>query len=214
MRAQSEPRAKMPFSELWTGMLAQERGAPAAAELMAGIRSEYERLRAEGGPVEHRGLRRHLWGNILPQLAAYRTLRGAEGAEAALAAAQRLHFGTLAGLKRRHARAASLPVVFGLYRLLVPAVLRFGHPAAGWDIEWIENSSERIYAKVHRCFYQDWLVEHGAGEMISIYCRGDDYVFAEVHSRHIEWTREKTRPRGDAYCDVRYERRRIGRSAE
>lgn len=214
MRAQSDPRAKMPFSELWAEVLAQERGASAAADLMAGIRTEYERLRAEGGSVEHRGLRRHLWGNILPQLAAYRTLRRAEGAEAALAAVQRLHFGTLAGLKRRHARAASLPVVFWLYRLLVPAVLRFGHPAAGWDIEWIENSTEQIYAKVHRCFYLDWLQEHGAGELISVYCRGDDYVFAEVHSRHIEWTRERTRPRGDAYCDVRYERRPNKRSAK
>lgn len=214
MRALSDRRAKMPFSELWAGTLARERGAPAAAELMGAIRSEYERLRAEGGPVSHRGLRRHLWGNILPQLAAYRTLRRAEDAEAALESAQRLHFETLAGLKRRHARAASLPVVFGLYRLMVPAVLRFGHPAAGWDIEWIENSREQIYAKVHRCFYQEWLKEHGAGEMISIYCRGDDYVFGEVHSRHIAWTREKTRPRGDAYCDVRYERRPNGRSSE
>jgi len=202
----------MPFSDLWGRQLASERGAPAAGEMVAAFQGEYERLRAERGAVAHRGLRRHLHGNIFPQLAAYRVLRRTEGAEAALASAQRLHFATLAGLKRRHARAASVPIVFGFYRLLVPWVLRFGHPAAGWDIEWVENSSARIYARVRRCFYQDCLEEHGAGELIFVYCRGDDHVFGEIRSPHIEWTREKTRPKGHAYCDVRYERRMNGRN--
>jgi hypothetical protein len=213
MRTRADASLEVPFADLWTALLAQERGAEAAGELMATIGAEYSRMRAERGPVAHRGLRRHLFGNILPQLAAYRTLGRAEGREAALATTQRLHFATLAGLKRRHAQAAAVPMAFQFYRLLVPWMLRVGHPAAGWDVEWAENSRTRIHAKVYRCFYQDRLEEYGAGELISIYCRGDDHVFGEVSSPHIRWTREKTRPRGDAYCDVRYERGPNARNA-
>jgi hypothetical protein len=213
MRTPSEAGPKLPFSGIWGPVLTGEWGAAIAAERLGAIRAEYGRLLAEHGAHPHRGLRRHLNGNILPQLAAYRALGRAVGAEASLAMVKRLHLATLEKARRQHARLGALPIVFALYRLAVPAALRFGHPAAGWDVEWVENSRERIHAKVHRCFYHRWLEEHGAGELIAIYCEGDDHVFAELGSPYVAWARERTRLRGDAYCDVKYERPRRERSA-
>lgn len=199
----------MPHAALWRRLLCEERGEGAAALLVEAFQREYAGLCAEHGEPAHRGLRRHLRGNILPQLAAYRVLRREEEA-AALAAVRRLHFATLDPVKRQHERVAGLPGVFGFYRLLVPWMLRFGHPSAGWTIEWVENSGARIYARVHRCFYQDTLAALGAGELIAIYCAGDDHVFGGARATRIAWAREKTRPGGAPYCDVRYERPRSG----
>lgn len=206
MRTRSEAAPALPHADLWTRSLARERGEEKAAQVIDAARAEYASLCAERERPRHRGLRRHLYGNILPQLAVYRVLSRLDGAEAALATTQRLHFTTLAKVKQRHERAANAPMVFHFYRLLVPWMLRVGHPAAGWNIEWAENSSRRIWAKVHKCFYQECLEQYGARELISIYCNGDDHVFGEKPSPHIRWARERTRPRGDAYCDVRYER--------
>ncbi len=206
MQTRSEAAQELPHAEPWTRALAEEMGEEKAAQLIDAARAEYASLCAERERPGHRGLRRHLYGNILPQLAVYRVLGRLAGAEAALATTQRLHFTTLAAVKRRHEKAASTPMVFQFYRLLVPWMLRFGHPAAGWSIEWAENSKDRIWAKVHKCFYQECLEQYGARELISIYCNGDDHVFGEKPSPRIRWTRERTRPRGDAYCDVRYER--------
>lgn len=200
----------MPFLRLWRDALAGERGAAAADALAAAFHAEYGQLCAEHGAEPHRGLRRHLRGNILPQLAAYRVLQRHEGGAAALASARRLHFATLAGVKRQHERAARLPGVFAFYRLLVPWMLRFGHPSAGWDIEWVENSRARIHARVHRCFYQDTLAALGAAELVGVYCAGDDHVFGEARSPRIAWARECTRPGGAPHCDVRYDRPSAG----
>lgn len=188
----------MPHAATWRPLL--------AAALLEAVEAEYGRLRAEHGEVAHAGLRRHLHGNILPQLAAYRVLRQEAPPDAALEAVRRLHFATLAPVKRQHERAARVPGVFAFYRLLVPWMLRFGHPAAGWDIEWVENSRSRIHARVHRCFYQDALAALGAPELIRVYCQGDDHVFGEVRSPRIAWAREHTRPGGAPCCDVRYDR--------
>lgn len=195
----------MPFAALWTRLLGEERGPAGAAALVAAMEGEYRALCQAQGEVQDRTLRRHLEGNIYPQVAAYRVLCREEEREQALSVVRGLHFATLAGVKRQHERVAALPGVFGFYRLLVPWMLRVQHPASGWDIEWVENSRRRIYARVHRCFYQDVLTAKGVGELIQVYCAGDDHVFGEARSTRIEWTRERTRPRGDPSCDVRYE---------
>ena len=195
----------LPFEKLWRPLLEAERGPEKGEAILSLARAEYEALCRIHGEVTEGGLRRHLLGNILPQLAVYRVLRREEGEGRALQCVRRLHFATLAGVKRQHEWAAAIPGVFGFYRLLVPWMLRFQHPASGWMIEWVENSRRRISARVHRCFYQDTLERLGAGELIHVYCAGDDYVFGEARSRRIAWTREKTRPQGDAYCDVSFE---------
>jgi hypothetical protein len=197
----------MPFLKTWRPLLATERGAPEADRLAAAFQEEYRRLLAERGQVRHRGLRKHVHGRIFPLLAAYRVLLGLEGKEAALATCQKLHDATLVGMKRLHERTAAMPIVFPFYRLLVPWMLHFGCPGGGWKIEWVENSRRSVYARIHRCFYQDCLAENGAPELIAVHCQGDEFVFNQFRSPYVEWGRQKLRPQGDAYCDVKFDRR-------
>lgn len=195
----------MPFCDLWRRLLHAEHGVQRGEALLSAILCEYRELCRAHGDVRERVLRRHLLGNILPQLAAYRTFCRDEDGPVALSRVRSLHFATLERVKRRHERASSIPGVFGFYRLLVPRMLRTQHPPSGWQIEWVENSGRCIYARVRQCFYQDTLEALGARDLIHVYCAGDDFVFGEVESKRIAWTRSKTRPRGDEYCDIRYE---------
>lgn len=197
----------MPNLELWKGMLAAERGQPEAERLAAAFQEEYDRLIAERGQEPHRGVRKHVHGIIFPLLAAYRILLAAEGQEQALAVAQRLHNATLLPTKRKHEWTAARPFGFAFYRLLVPFMIRAGCPGGRWEIEKVENSRDCVYYRIHRCFYQDCLAANGAPELITVHCQGDEFVFNDGDSPYIGWGRTKTRPRGDAYCDVKYDRK-------
>lgn len=198
---------KMPYSHLWKTYFTETRGVAAANHLIDGIQVEYRKICLNHGTVVHGGLRKHLHGNIFPQMAAYQTLLEDHPHDKALSKIQELHLLTLNKMKKRHEWIGQFRISYSFYRIAVPLSLKYDHPSAGWEIEFIENSRKRICAKVHSCFYYNTLMAYGLDELISIYCNGDEYVFNEAESSYIRWGRTSTLPAGGDYCDVVFHKR-------
>lgn len=202
MLIQSNSANKMPYAHLWENNLIKSLGAAAANNLTTRFQIKYRKICKNHGPMSHRGLRKHLYGNIFPQMAAYKTLSEDLSPETALSTIQELHLLTLNGFKKRHEWICNFPFSYSFYRIAVPLSLKYGHPSAGWEIEFLENSKDQICARVHHCFYYKIMKEYGITELISIYCNGDEYVFNEMSSSYIIWGRKTTIPTGGEYCDV------------
>lgn len=196
---------KMPFKDLWERELAGDIGASAARDLITEFQNKYNELCANHREISNRVLKKHLHGNIFPQMAAYKTFIETNTlSEAALSRTQKLHFLTLQKQKKHYESKSKLPYAFTYFRIFIPIMIKLYHPPAGWNIEWLENSKKCISMKVHTCFYNEIMKEYGIPELILIYCNGDDYVFDEVKSPYIEWGRKETLTRGGDYCDVIY----------
>ena len=199
-------KRKMPFRSLWKRALASEMGRAGAGELMNRIEDRYRRLSDDHRDESHPVLKRHLYDNILPQVAAYQVfLEMDNNGEAAFNRIEKLHFLTLRVLKAKYKFLSRFPICFDVMRFAMPRSLKRNHPPQGWDIEWVENNKKCLYTKVHSCFYYQVIKDYGIPELALIYCNGDDHVF-DIESRHIKWGRTATVTRGGDYCDVIYHR--------
>lgn len=200
-------KSKMPYSHLWENHLAQTLGVGFALNLMNSIGRKYQEICITYGKVTHRGLKKHLYSNLFPQIAAYKVFLNHMSPESSFDTIQKLHLLTLNKLKRWNQRLFNFPFCFSVYRMIVPAMLKYGHPSAGWDIEVLENSRHHICARVYRCFYYNVVKDYNVSALINIYCNGDDYIFKELSSPYIEWGRTTTMPKGGAFCDVVYHKK-------
>jgi hypothetical protein len=118
-----------------------------------------------------------------------------------------MHLLTLHKLRQLNERLYKFYFCFSVYRLIVPAILKYGHPSAGWDIELLENSRRNICARVYRCFYFNVVKDYKVSELITVYCNGDDYLFKGIYSPYIKWGRTITMPKGGDYCDIVYHKK-------
>lgn len=198
---------KMPYANLWEKYLAETLGVFPASELLSDIRGKYQELCFAHGKISHRRLKKHLYGNLFPQIAAYKILLGVMSDDTALSMINNLHLLTLKKLKQCNEHLFKHSFCFSFYRILVPLILKYGHPSEGWDIEFIENSRRLICARVYRCFYYNVAKDYNVSELISIYCNGDDYLFKDPFSPYIEWGRTTTMPSGGNYCDIVYHKK-------
>jgi hypothetical protein len=200
-------RKKMPFTALWQKELTNELGEVGANELITQIQNKYHDLCANHKEISNGRLLKHLYGNIFPQMAAYKTfLEAGSSQESAFDKTQKLHFLTLDKQKRQYKILSRLPFCFPYMRLTVPLMVKLQHPPEGWNLEWVEKSKDCINLKAHTCFYNDIIKEYGLPELTLIYCNGDDYVF-DVETPYIKWGRETAMTRGGDYCDIIYYRK-------
>ena len=200
----TKKRKKMPFTSLWQKELSKELGEAKASELLAQVQNKYHELCANHKEIPKRALLKHLYGNIFPQMAAYKTfLEAGDPQESAFAKTQKLHFLTLEKMKRKYASFARFPFAFGYIRKVSPLMIKLQHPPEGWNLEWVENSKNRIDIKAHSCFYYDIIKEYGVPELTLIYCNGDDFVY-DVETPYIGWGRKTTLTRGGDWCDIIY----------
>jgi len=205
-RRMAEP-GRMPRAALWQRVLAAKHGEVEAAVLMARVRARYDELYAQRPRFAHRALRLHLERGILPGLAIYQVLRETTSdREAALA-----EVGTLLEASAMHSpqrRLISilsyLPNPFALFRQPARWSMR-NYPAAGWETEWVEDNPQCLAFNIHHCFYLDVLAAYGAPELTSLFCKGDDVMFAALPPSII-WERRGTLGRGNALCDFRWRR--------
>jgi hypothetical protein len=198
---------KMPYMDIWENYLAGTIGVVPACNLMNSIRNKYKELCIAHGKVTHLGLKRHLYGNLFPQIAAYKILLDEMPQKSSHDIVEKMHLLTLNKLKQLNKHLYKFYFCFSVYRVIVPVMLKYGHPSAGWDIELLENSRRNICARVYRCFYFNVVKDYKVPELITIYCNGDDYIFKEVPSPYIKWGRTTTMPNGGDYCDVVYHKK-------
>ena len=198
-------KKRMPFRGVWIEALSVDMGREAAEDLLRRAEDHYSELCASQTITEVRALKKHLYGNIFPQMAVCSYLKKEEqDSEAVLERMKNLHFLTLEKQKSQYELLGKFPLAFALSRIMIPLIIKFSFPPTGWENEWIENSSRSITLKVHNCFYKNVLEQYGVPELISVYCDGDDYVFGGEDSPYIGWGRTITMSRGGDYCDVVY----------
>ena len=194
----------MKNGRVWRKVLALHFEKKAAAEIMEQTRQNYMQLRESMENDLDPILKKHLCTGLFPQIALYKTLKQkGKNRKQAYALTQQAHFESLKGMKRKYKWIGSLPFSFIYVRIVLPYVLRKNHPCTGWDIEWRENSKTCVSFFVHRCFYLDVLNKYDEGELIRIYCEGDDFLFQGT-SPYIIWGRQCTIPKGDRYCDTTF----------
>jgi hypothetical protein len=204
-RRMSTPR-RMPNRAVWQKALADKRGEPEAAHLLAGAQARYDELCATRAEPTRRALRVHLERAILPGLALYQTLLEESGdRQAAVAEVESLPTSTLMILSKLMPLLGRLPDPFAAFRRITAWVVGNGFPAEGWQIESVEASNDCIAFDARGCFYLDTLAGYGAPELTRVYCQGDDTLFAMLPPS-ITWERTMTLGRGDDRCDFRWRR--------
>jgi hypothetical protein len=162
---------------------------------------------AECQMLANRKLQWHLREYILPGLAVYQVLQ-AEGQaqDAALAKVDKLLGLVTAPHRHQMKWLGSFPLTYPLLRLSIQAAMR-QYPTEGWQIEWVENSTQGIRFNMRSCFYFDTLSRYGAPELIASFCRNDCLVYGKM-SPYLEWQRTQTIGRGAEYCNFCFARAR------
>ena len=84
-------------------------------------------------------------------------------------------------------------------------LLKTSYPPQGWEIELVEDSSERMAFTMSRCFYMDMLAYYGVPELTELFCQLDDRLY-EAMPAGIVWKRSQTIGRGDPVCDFCFEK--------
>jgi hypothetical protein len=195
---------RMPHAALWRRVLAEKRGEAVAARLVTRVQTRYQELYTARPRLARRALRFHLERSILPGLAIYRALlEENDDRQTALSQMESLMTPSLAGLRWLMPHLGRLPDPFAVFRRVVPWVVRIGFPAEGWSIEIVEDSEDCYAYDINRCFYLDTLTSHGAPELTSVYCAGDDTLFALLPPS-ITWERTMTLGRGHDRCNFRW----------
>jgi hypothetical protein len=168
--------------------------------LAAQVQARLTEIYAHMNWPENSQLRWHLQEYILPGLALYQHLR-ADGLDQEAALAQIDHyFEALAEPGRRKMkRLGRLPMIYPLLRVLIKPAMR-QYPSCGWQLEWVENSSQAIRFNMRSCFYYNTLKTLGAPELTAAFCRTDDLAYGEM-SAAFRWQRTQTIGRGAELCD-------------
>ncbi len=203
-RKTAEP--KMADADTWRQVLIEEHGAIEAGASIEKVQRRYEELYRTRPRYDHPALRMHLEQNILPGLALYQVLQTEKGDQAAALAEVEtlLHASAVqSSLRKATAILKHVPEPFMLFRLVTHAMMRIGFPASGWEIEWLEESDQRVAFNIHRCFYLNTLTAYGAPELTRLFCQMDDVVY-EALPASIRWERTGTLGRGNEVCDFCY----------
>jgi hypothetical protein len=79
-------------------------------------------------------------------------------------------------------------------------------PAAGFDIDYLEKSEDRVAFDIKGCFFFQTLTHYGIPELTPVFCAADE-AMAELFPPSICFQRTQTLGRGGACCDFRYYRK-------
>jgi hypothetical protein len=195
---------RVPNLDVWQRTMAEGRGEMEAARLAARVRERYEELYVGRPHFAQPALRFHLEQVILPGLALYQVLREYhDDQDAALDEVQALLKAAYAPLGKGMVLLRHAPGHFGLFRRLTRRLVALGFPAAGWELDWIQDDDQAVAFDVRRCIYLEVLTGYDAPELAQLFCWVDDLVFAELPA-WISWERTGTLARGDGCCDFRW----------
>lgn len=166
-------------------------------------------LASELTGVDDRGnktIGRHIRRNILPGYACYRAMldAGISSTEAVAFARTELLRSTerMAKLSKR---LSTKKYTYGLFRIFMKTVLKYGYPKQGWTIVYLENNKQRIRFDITSCLYCEELQKRGALELWPAFCDTDVASYSPL-APSVLFKRENTFALTGVKCDFCFEK--------
>ena len=154
----------------------------------------------------NKAVRKHISAFILPGFACYKALK-----ESGINSDEAFDF-TRKELNKTAAREGkfmnkfqNFPFAFGLLRLFVKPIIKYGFPKEGWTVIWKENSSKRISFDMTSCLYCEELNKRNAFELCPAFCESD-HISYDPLSPKIVFKRSGTISYGNRVCDFCFEK--------
>jgi len=155
---------------------------------------------------ENKVVRKHITAFILPGFACYKALKdsGIHSDEAFDFVRKELHKTASREGEFMH-KFQKLPFAYGILRLVVKPIIKYGFPKAGWAFTWKENSSKRIAFDMTSCLYCEELKNRNAVELCPAFCETDHIAYDPL-SPKIVFKRTDTLARSGKVCDFCFEK--------
>jgi hypothetical protein len=167
-------------------------------------------LNSELNNMDDRGnkvIRKHLSAFILPGFASYKALKesGINSDEAFDFV--RKEFNKTASREGKFLnKFQNFPFAYGILRLAIKPIIKYGFPKEGWTVIWKENSSKRISFDMISCLYCEELKIRNAFELCPAFCE-TDHVSYDPLSPKIVFKRSFTLAQpGKKVCDFCFEK--------
>jgi len=167
-------------------------------------------LNSELDNMDDRGnkaVRKHISAFILPGFASYKALKelGFNSDDALGFVSKELNK-TAARAGKIMNKFQNFPFAFGLLRLFVKPMIKYGFPKEGWTVVWKENSRKRISFDMISCLYCEELKNRNAFELCPAFCESD-HVSYDPLSPKIVFKRTGTLAQpGKKVCDFCFEK--------
>jgi len=153
-----------------------------------------------------KAIRKHLSDYILPGFAYYKALKesGINPDEAFAFVSKELYkVSENSGNFMR--KCKNFPFAYGMLRLFIKPIMKYGFPKEGWEIVWRECSNKRISFDMTFCLYCEELKRRNALELCPAFCESDHIAYDPL-SPVIEFKRTGTLALGSKVCDFCFEK--------
>lgn len=185
--------------------LLRKAGADKTELLIIQFRSNYREFYNQRRSPQNIILRIHLEQAILPVLAFYQVLLPLNNGNQETTIDEitqvvrewvvRLTKGPLIALR-------FFPQPFSLFKPGFNLVMML-FPTAGFEIDYLEKSNNRISYNITRCFFLDAFNRYSLPELTPVFCAADE-AMAEFFPQSIQFQRTQTLGKGGNLCDFRY----------
>lgn len=101
-----------------------------------------------------------------------------------------------------------LPFIYGLFKLVMLPVLKFGYPKEGWTIKWNEKSKHRMTFDITTCLYCEELSKRDALELCKAFCISDHVAYDPLTPK-INFIRRGTLAEGNKVCVFCFKRGKL-----
>jgi hypothetical protein len=152
-------------------------------------------------------VRKHLTACILPGFACYKALKesGIDSVEAYDFVSKELNK-TASREGKFMNKFKNFPFAYGILRLLIKPIIKYGFPKEGWTVIWKENSRKRVSFDMISCLYCEELKSRDAFELCPAFCE-TDHVSYDPLSPNIVFKRTCTLAQpGKELCDFCFEK--------
>ena len=154
----------------------------------------------------NKAIRKHLIDFILPGFAYYKALKesGINPDEAFAFVSKELYkISERSGNFMR--KFKNFPLAYGILKLFIKPIMKYGFPKEGWNVVWRENSSKRISFAMNSCLYCEELKRRNALELCPAFCESDHIAYDPL-SPVIMFKRTGTLALGNKVCDFCFEK--------
>lgn len=166
------------------------------------LNNELNNLSDKGNKV----VRKHISDFILPGFACYKALKelGINSDEAFNFVSKEINkTAERTGIFMK--KFKNVPFVFGLMRLFIKPIIKYGFPKEGWSVIWKENSRKRVSFDMTSCLYCEELKKRNTFELCPAFCEAD-HVSYDPLSPKIVFKRVGHLANGNKVCDFCFEK--------